>query len=204
VAMDHFIGDADPERRRDAVENVKSLLSVMAEVGGVGAVTPASFGVWSNALPPWKPPPRKPEDDRSVLIEGLTELAEHSRPLGVTVLFEPLNRYEDHMVNRVSQAADICRAVDQESVKVMADSFHMNIEEDDPANALRDTGDLIGHVHVADSGRLQPGIGHLNWERVMEALHEIRYDGWLAMECGVRGEPREALPRVAGFLRPLM
>jgi sugar phosphate isomerase/epimerase len=200
VAMDHFIGDLDPKRRRDAIENMKSLLTVIAELDGAGAITPASFGVWSNALPPWEPSPRTPEDDRAILIEGVAELAEHARALGVAVLFEPLNRYEDHMVNRVSQAADICQEVGMNSAKVMADSFHMNIEEDDPANALRDGGDLIGHVHIADSARLQPGTGHLNWQGLMEALLEIRYEGWLAMECGIRGDPREALPRVVELL----
>jgi sugar phosphate isomerase/epimerase len=204
VAMDHFIGDDDPARRRDATANMKSLLSVIAEVGGAGAVTPAAFGLWSNALPPWGPPQRTPEDDRKVLIDGVTELAEHALPLNVAVLFEPLNRYEDHMVNRVSQAADICSAVSLGSAKVMADSFHMNIEEDDPAESLRGANELIGHIHVADSGRLQPGTGHLDWQGLLEALHDIGYDGWLAMECGIRGEPREALPRVVELLRPLM
>lgn len=204
VAMDHFIGDLDPERRRDAIDNMESLLSVIAEVDGVGAITPASFGVWSNVLPPWEPSPRSPEDDRKVLIEAVTELAQHALPLGVAVLFEPLNRYEDHMVNRVEQAADICRAVGLESAKVMADSFHMNIEEDEVAMALRDGGQLIGHVHVADSARLQPGTGHIDWQGAMKALRSIDYDGWLAMECGIRGEPRDALPQVAGLLRPLM
>jgi sugar phosphate isomerase/epimerase len=122
----------------------------------------------------------------------------------VAVLLEPLNRYEDHMVNRVSQAAEICRAVGLEAAKVMADSFHMNIEEDDLADALRDGGELIGHVHIADSSRLQPGTGHLNWQGVMGVLHGIRYDGWLAMECGLRGEPQDVLPHVVELLRPLM
>lgn len=108
------------------------------------------------------------------------------------------------MVNRVEQAADICRAVGLESAKVMADSFHMNIEEDEVAMALRDGGQLIGHVHVADSARLQPGTGHIDWQGAMKALRSIDYDGWLAMECGIRGEPRDALPQVAGLLRPLM
>jgi sugar phosphate isomerase/epimerase len=204
VAMDHFIGDTDPVRRRDAMDNMKSLLSVIGEVGGAGAVTPASFGVWSNALPPWQPPVRTPEEDREVLIESVGELAEHALALGVAVLFEPLNRYEDHMVNRVTQAADICRAVGLASAKVMADSFHMNIEEDDPAEAVRGGGRLIGHVHVADSGRMQPGTGHFDWGGLMQALHDVRYDGWLAMECGIRGNPDEVLPEVAALLRSLM
>lgn len=204
VAMDHFIGDLHPERRRDAVLNMKSLLSVIAEVGGVGAVTPASFGGWSNALPPWEPSGRTPEQDRDVLIEGLTELAEHALPLGVTVLFEPLNRYEDHMVNRVAQAADICRAVGLASARVMADAFHMNIEEEDIAGALKQDADLIAHIHLADSGRLQPGVGHTQWTSLMQALGEIGFEGWLAMECGIKGDPHEALPAVAALIRPMM
>ncbi|HEX3326003.1 MAG TPA: sugar phosphate isomerase/epimerase family protein [Actinomycetota bacterium] len=204
VAMDHFIGDLDSARRRDAIENMKSLLSVIAEVGGVGAVTPASFGVSTNALPPWEPSPRTPDEDRAVLIEGVTELAEHALPLDVAVLFEPLNRYEDHMVNRVSQAADICRAVGSTAAKVMADAFHMNIEEKDLGAAVQENAEAIGHIHVADSGRLQPGVGHLDWPGLLGALRDINYQGWLAMECGIEGDPEDALPRVASLLRPLM
>jgi sugar phosphate isomerase/epimerase len=204
VAMDHFIGDAEEGRRRDALANMKSLLSVMAEVGGAGAITPASFGVWTNALPPWTPPGRSPEEDRRVLTEALTELAEHALPLGVAILFEPLNRYEDHMVNRVSQAAQICRAVGLRTAKVMADAFHMNIEEDDLAQALTSDGDVIGHIHLADSGRQQPGTGHVDWAAFIGALQDIGYDGWLALECGLRGEPRKALEETAALIRSLL
>jgi sugar phosphate isomerase/epimerase len=204
VAMDHFIGDFDASRRRDAIENMMVLLSVIAEVEGVGAVTPAAYAQWSNAMPPWEPPPRSPEGDREVLTAALAELGEHAAAEGVTLFFEPLNRYEDHMVNRLEQASELCRSVDMSSVAVMADTFHMGIEEDDPAAAIRNVGDAIGHVQLGDSGRLQPGVGHLDWPSVLGALHDTRYDGWLAMECGIRGDPREALPRVAQLLRPLM
>jgi hypothetical protein len=67
VIMDHFSGDFDPLKRRDAIENMKSLLSVIAEIGGYGAITPAAFGLFSRALPPFQPP-RSAEDDRKVLI----------------------------------------------------------------------------------------------------------------------------------------
>jgi sugar phosphate isomerase/epimerase len=81
--------------------------------------------MFSLRLPPFKPP-RSAEDDRHVLIEGLTELGEHAAREGVCVLLEPLNRYEDHMINRLDQAVDLCRTVDLESVCVMGDFFHMN------------------------------------------------------------------------------
>ena len=204
VAMDHFIGDFEPERRRDAIDQMKILLSTIADVGGVGAITPAAFAMWSAALPPWEPPSRSPDEDRRVLVEALTELGEHAAPDRVTVLFEPLNRYEDHMVNTLGRAAEIVREVGLPSVKVMADTFHMGIEEDDLGGSIRAAGDLIGHVQLGDSGRLQPGVGHLDWSAVMGALRDVGYDGWLAMECGIRGDPREALPKVAELLRPLM
>jgi sugar phosphate isomerase/epimerase len=203
VAMDHFIGDFDPNGRRDAIAQMKILLSVIAHVGGTGAITPAAFGMWSNALPPWAPPPRTPEEDRHVLIEGLGELGSHAEHEGAALFLEPLNRYEDHMVNRLGQAADVCREVRSGSVRVMADTFHMSIEEDDLAASVRSTGGLIGHVQLGDSGRLQPGVGHLDWPALMAALREVGYDGWLAMECGIRGDPASELPKVAQLLRPL-
>ena len=146
--MDHFIGDFDAARRRDAIENMRSLLSVIGEVGGVGAVTPAAFALWSDALPPWEAPPRSPEEDLAVLVDALTELGRHAAAQGVHLFLEPLNRYEDHMVNRLEQAAAICDEVGMGAVKVMADTFHMSIEEDDLAEAVRACGGLIGYVQL--------------------------------------------------------
>jgi|tagenome__1003787_1003787.scaffolds.fasta_scaffold20989637_3 sugar phosphate isomerase/epimerase len=203
VIMDHFIGDFDPGRRRDAIDNMKSLLSTIAEIGGEGAITPASFGMHSNALPPFRSP-RSPQDDRTVLLEGLAELAQHAAPLGVTVLFEPLNRYEDHMVNRLDQGADLCEQLGDPAVQVMADLFHMNIEEDDSAAAIRRCGERVRHVHLADSGRAHPGTGHIDFGSVLAALKAVGFTGVMAMECGIRGEPREVLPGVARLLRSMM
>lgn len=104
VQMDHFIGDFDPGRRRDAVTQLRSLLSVIAEVGGHGAITPAAWGMFSRRLPPFYPP-RSEAEDREVLIEGLHNLGEHAAHEGALLLFEPLSRCEDHMVNTLAQAS---------------------------------------------------------------------------------------------------
>lgn len=203
VNMPHFIGDFDADKRRDAIENMKSLLSVIAEVGGYGAVTPASYGMFSTRLPPFTPP-RSPEDDRAVLLEGLHELGEHAAREGVLVLLEPLNRYEDHMLNTVVQAAELCQTVGLPSVRVMGDLFHMNIEEDDLAASIRANADYLAHIHLADSNRLQPGTGHTDFRSALAALREISFHGSMALECRLRGEPREALAATARYLRELM
>ena len=200
---DRFIGDLDPERRREAVEHMKDLLSGIAELGGVGAITPAAFGQSSTALPPFEAP-RAPEEDRRVLLEGLEELGEHAENEGTLVLLEPLNRYEDHMLNRLEEGVELSKAVGRDSVRVMGDLFHMNIEEVDMAEAIRRADGYLAHVHLADSNRAHPGAGHMDFAPAFGALREIGFDGYLAMECGIRGDPKTVLPQITRRLRSLM
>jgi sugar phosphate isomerase/epimerase len=198
VITDHFVGDFDADRRRDAIENMKALLTTIAAVGGEGAITPASFGMFSRGLPPFDPP-RTRDQDREVLIEGLGELAEHAQAEGVYVYLEPLNRYEDHMLNRLEQAVELAAAVGSDHVKVMGDLFHMGIEEDDSAAAIRSAGAALRHVHLADSQRAHPGSGQLDYAPIVAALRDIDFDGYLAMECGIRGDARTVLAEVAAI-----
>lgn len=198
LISERFIGDFDAEVRRAAVANMKTLLSTIAAVGGSGAITPAAFGLFSKALPPFKSP-RSAEQDRAVLLEALAELGEHAGREGVAVYLEPLNRYEDHMLNKLHQAVGLIEELGSPHVKVMADTFHMNIEEDDIGASLRRTGALLGHVHLADSQRSHPGSGHTDFAQVAAALREIGFDGHLAMECRIRGDTRESLAQVAAL-----
>jgi sugar phosphate isomerase/epimerase len=200
---DRFIGDLDPDRRREAVEHMKDLLSGIGELGGVGAITPAAFGQTSRALPPFKAP-RTPDEDRRVLLEGLEELGEHAGNVGTLVLLEPLNRYEDHMLNRLDQGVELAAVSGSTSVRVMGDLFHMNIEEDDLGESIRRASDYLAHVHLADSNRAHPGAGHTDFAPAFGALREIGFDGYMAMECAVRGDARTELPRVTRRLRALM
>jgi sugar phosphate isomerase/epimerase len=202
VISDHFIGDFDAERRRDAVENMKSLLSVIGEVGGHGAITPAAWGMFSRRLPPFEPP-RSEAEDCAVLLEGLHELGEHAGREGVTVFLEPLNRYEDHMVNSLAQAISLVDEVAMPSVRIMGDLFHMNIEEDDIPASIRGAGDRLAHVHLADSNRAHPGSGHTDFRAAFDALRSIGFSGYMAMESGIRGDPEEVLPEVGRLLGPL-
>lgn len=200
VEMDHFIGDFDEGRREDAIANMASQLSVMAEIGGHGAMTPASWGMFSLRLPPFVPP-RPPEQDRAVLVDALGRLGEHARREGVELYLEPLNRYEDHMVNRLSDAVALIRQAGTGAVKVAADTYHMNIEEADPCASLRAAAPFLGHVQVSDSNRLEPGAGHVQFAALFAALREVGYSGMLALESRLSGPADEVLPRSAAFLR---
>jgi sugar phosphate isomerase/epimerase len=200
VDMLHFIGDFDAERRRDARAQIRSQLSVIAELGGRGVMTPASYGMFSRRLPPFEPP-RTPAEDRAVLIDALGELGRHAETEGVALYLEPLNRYEDHMVNRLADGVSLLEEVGLASVRLGADTYHMNIEEADPAAALESARPWLGHVQVSDSNRLEPGAGHVDWAAVCASLKTIGYDGPLALESRLSGPAEDVLPRVPVLLR---
>jgi sugar phosphate isomerase/epimerase len=202
VRMDHFIGDFDAGRRASARAGMSELLEVIVEAGGFGAITPAAFGLFSSVLPPFRAP-RSRDEDRSVLLEELHALGEHASKVGAVLLLEPLNRYEDHMVNTLAQAVSIVEEVGLESVRVMADTFHMSIEEADPARSLAEAMPWVRHVQLGDSNRLEPGAGHNDWGALIRTLDRAGYEGWLAMECGLSGPSAEVLPTVSALLHGL-
>jgi sugar phosphate isomerase/epimerase len=160
-------------------------------------------GALSRALPPFEVS-RTREEDRRVLLDALEELGEHADREGTLVLLEPLNRYEDHMLNRLEEAVELSRASGRVSVKVMGDLFHMNIEEDDATESIRRAEGHLAHVHLADSNRAHPGAGHNDFASTFAALRDIGFDGYLAMECSIRGDAEKVLPQVVRHLRSLM
>jgi sugar phosphate isomerase/epimerase len=203
-APDGFLADFDPAARGRTLDRLRRQLDGLAALGGHGVITPAAWGMWTDRLPPFDPPPRTPEEDREVLVEQLAALGEHARRAGVVVLLEPLNRYEDHMVNTVARAAAIARATGSPAVRVLADTYHMNIEEDDPCATLRAHAPVLGAVHLSDSNRHQPGTGHVPFADVVDALRESAFGGTLSVECRMRGNAGEALEACGAYLRGLL
>ena len=202
--LEGWLGDFDPARRRRAIDGLKRQLDGIAGLGGSGVVTPAAWGMFTSRLPPFDEPPRTPEQDRDVLLEGLAELGAYAEAAGAVLLFEPLNRYEDHMVNTVAAAAGLAAASGSPAVHVLADTYHMNIEEDDLCAALRDAGDRLGAVHLSDSNRHQPGAGHVPFEAIIATLRASGFDGVLAVECRLRDEPAAAVRACGAYLRGLL
>jgi sugar phosphate isomerase/epimerase len=200
VEMSHFIGAFDPELRQDAIAQLRSQLSVMAEIGGLGVMTPASYGMFSRRLPPFEPP-RSPEDDHQILVDALGELGEHAESEGVELYLEPLNRYEDHMVNRLADAFALIDEIGGDGVRIVADTYHMNIEESDLAASLQNAAKYLGHVQASDSNRLEPGAGHIDWALFGATLRSIGYTKTVAIESRLSGPADIVLPTVPALLR---
>jgi sugar phosphate isomerase/epimerase len=117
------------------------------------------------------------------LAEGLAPLARHAADRGVPLILEPLNRYETRVLNRLGDAADFLEERGLANVVLLADLFHMNIEEASIPDALRKAGRRVGHVHFADSNRRPVGLGHLDLPPIVDALREIGYTGFVSAEA---------------------
>lgn len=202
VVMPYFVGSLDPADRRKARDETGRVLGALAEAGAGGLVAPNGFAVASRALPPFTPP-RPDAESRDILLSALAELAAIATREGVEVWLEPLNRYEDWMVNTLADAVGFVSQVGSPGVAVIADTFHMSIEETDIPAAIQAAGGWIHHVQLGDSDRKEPGHGHYDWSATSRALAAIGYDGWWAMECDLSSAPANVLPRVSALLKGL-
>ena len=187
---DGWIGDFDEEKRLNGLEEIKQILKALQQVGGKGIVVPAAWGMFTYRLPPMNSP-RSQEGDWKAITESLVYLNKVAKETNTTIFLEPLNRYQDHMINTVAEARRYIEENNLENVQVIADFYHMNIEEDNMAETLHHNRDVIGHIHLADNHRFQPGSGSLNFNRLFEGLRKDGYEGYLTLECRVRGENLE-------------
>lgn len=115
-------------------------------------------------------------------VESVRLAGKHAEDVGVTMAIEPINRYELFLLNNVEQGLRFVKDVSMEGVKLMLDTFHMNIEEADPAASIRKAGEYLVHLHVADSNRQSVGRGHIDFKGIVKSLKEINYKGYLTME----------------------
>jgi len=113
---------------------------------------------------------------------ALTSLADYAKEKKVVLLYEHLNRYETNLLNRIEEVVPFLAPFNGR-VKILADLFHMGIEEANLADALRLGGSLIGHVHLADSNRRPAGLGHTDFSPIFKALREISYEGFVSAEA---------------------
>jgi sugar phosphate isomerase/epimerase len=127
-------------------------------------------------------PVADPHDEWLWALEGIRKVGDHAASLGVDLTLECWNRYGTYMLNRLDEGVRMWRETGLTNGGVMADTFHMNIEESSIPGAILSSGDLLNHVHLSDSNRLAPGLGHVDFEEVLRALRETRYGGSLAFE----------------------
>ena len=165
---------ADEAARRASVQYTKDCISLVGELGGQEmTIVPATVGKIV--------PDARPEQEWGWAVEGLKDIYEHAGPLGVRLAIEPLNRFETYFINRGEQAMALAEAVGPDC-GVCLDAFHINIEEKDLFQAIRDCGPRLTDFHAADNNRMPAGHGDYDWAKVVATLKEVGYDGALTAE----------------------
>ncbi|HZW00559.1 MAG TPA: sugar phosphate isomerase/epimerase [Candidatus Deferrimicrobium sp.] len=142
--------------------------------------SPYLGGVIFSALGPYSEMPT--ERSRQNSIAAIRRLAEKAAPLGITIGLEFVNRYESNLLNTTAQTVDFIAEVGLPNVVVHADSYHMNIEENDFRTPIVAAGDKIGYVHIGENHRGYLGSGHVNFPQLFAALVEIGYKGTITFE----------------------
>lgn len=166
--------DADSERRTQARAFVKQIVDKAAEFGA-SAIIGSMQGRWGG------------EVDKATALshlgEALDECGAHAESHGRPLFYEPLNRYETNLCNTVNDGVQLLESITSKNVLLLADLFHMNIEEENIADALRAGGKHIGHIHFVDSNRRPTGYGHMDYRPIAAALKEIGFEGYACAEA---------------------
>jgi sugar phosphate isomerase/epimerase len=127
-----------------------------------------------------------------LLAEGLHILDQHAAALGVKLIYEPLNRYETNLINTLEDGAAFIEKNKFKNIQLLADLFHMNIEEDNMNESIHKNIQYIGHVHFADSNRKPMGCGHTPMKNIADALNKSGYDGYVSAEAFPWPDPEQA------------
>jgi len=143
------------------------------------------------------------EETEGWFAESLFGCEKVAREFGVILALEPLNRYETNFINTLNEGIKFIKKTGFQNVKILADTFHMNIEETSIPMAIIAARDYLSHVHFADSNRCAPGDGHLNFRDIIDALTKISYKGFITMEMLPNSDPVTAAKRAINHLEGL-
>ncbi len=168
------LSDPEPARRRKAVEFAAAMIDYGAELHAP-AIIGSMQGRWTT--------PQTREQTLDFLQESLDQLSQRAESRGVPLIFEPVNRYETNLIRSVTEGVEFLKQFRSTNIRLLADLFHLNIEEPNIAAAIRAAGKLIGHVHLADSNRWAAGYGHTDFAPIISALREVGYSGYLSAEA---------------------
>jgi D-psicose/D-tagatose/L-ribulose 3-epimerase len=122
-------------------------------------------------------------DEKARAAEHARASAEYAKRAGITLAVEFLNRFEAYFLTTMDGVAEHVNAVSMPNFKAMFDTFHANIEEDNPVASIRKHRAIITHMHISETNRGVPGRGHNDWTGIFRALRSTGYDDWLTVEA---------------------
>jgi sugar phosphate isomerase/epimerase len=165
---------ADAAIRGKARDFIRSIIDTAGPLGAP-AIIGSMQGRWGESV--------SREQGFAWLGEALVELGNHAKQYNVPLIYEPLNRYETNYCTTMEMGVKLLQDSGATNAVLLADLFHMNIEEADIPAAIRVGAGYIGHIHLVDSNRRPAGMGHLDLPPIATVLREINYNRYLSAEA---------------------
>jgi len=176
-SREHDLASKDAVIRQNGIDYFNTILDKMrliesnTLIGAIYSFWPSDFAE-TDKSGAW---------DRS--IRCLQEIGKTADQYNIEISLEVLNRNETYILTDCWEALEYCKRVGRKSVKILLDTYHMNIEEDNIGDAIRRAGDMLGHVHVGECNRKLPGMNNsIDWLALGQALKDIRYSKSVVME----------------------
>ena len=175
-ARKYDVASPDEETRERGIKFLSDIMKKMDRLDS-RALVGVMYTYWPNAFDDLD---KEAQWERGV--KSVKRMGSVAKELGIDFCLEVVNRFETNILNTAEEGLRYLKDVDCDSVKLLLDTFHMNIEEDNIPDAFRLCGDKLGHIHVGEGNRKLPGQGHLPWEEIGKALNEIGYTKGVVME----------------------
>lgn len=169
-----------------AIEHLKVAIDKTADLGGhaLSGVIYGGIGERTGV-----PPTQKEYDNITKVIAAASK---HARTRGIQLGIEPVNRYENHLINTAQQGVDLIERVGADNIFLHLDTYHMNIEEKGAGNGVIDGRKYLKYMHMSESDRGTPGYGTVDWDEIFASLAAINFKGVLAMESFINMMPEIA------------
>jgi len=170
------ITSSDAATRERGVEHMKRSIEVISELGG-DSINGVVYTAWGKIT--GKP---RTEEEWKYSVDSLKKICQYAKKYGIILGIEPVNRFETYFINTAADAMKLAKDVGEPNIKVHLDTFHMNIEEKNFYQPIKDTGSMLWHMHCCENDRSIAGTGHVDWDGVFRALSEINYNRWIVVE----------------------
>jgi len=186
--------DDSEEIRNAAIQRVKTFADLASELSGILIIGCVRGNIT--------------DDNKSPVIhdrfrKSLQALSTYTETKKVPIVIEAINRYENNFLNTATETCEFIQSCQVPNLKALLDTFHMNIEEKNIENSILQHKDMIGYFHIADSNRMYPGGGHLDFESIFQALHLADYKGYVSVECNAIPDGNIAAEKSIKFLRQI-
>lgn len=166
------------QQQQTAMDYLKQLMDIMAVIE-----SPVLMGPLYSSV--GRAEPREEDEYRrqwDVVVNNLQQLCAYAADRNIRLAIEPLNRYETDFINTAAQVLALVRDVDHPAAGLLLDTYHMNIEEKNSADAIRLAGSRLYHFHACGCDRGTPGNDHIDWQNIVQALRDVNYDGSVVIE----------------------